>query len=297
MLVQQLLNGLIVGSVYALFALGFTLVFGVMNILNLAHGAVFMWGAMVGLYAVTAGGLPIPAAFVLGTIAAGILSVLVDFLVFRPMRARNSDEFGALIASLGANLVLISLAQQLTNSRILSFPFGTFPIIIFKFAGLRISLLQITMVASLAVLVGALLYYLFVTPFGRQVRAVAVNERTAVLLGVNPMAVYVRTFFIAGALAGAAGVIIGLAFNSVQFLMGEPMMLRAFVVIILGGMGSIRGAIVAGLLLGIVQTMVVTYVSSQLSDAIIFGLLFVALLVRPTGLFRGFRQPARVARS
>jgi branched-chain amino acid transport system permease protein len=297
MLTQQLLNGLIVGSVYALFALGFTLVFGVLNILNLAHGAVFMWGAFVGLYAVTVAGLPLPVAFLLGTVAAGILSVLVDLLVFRPMRKRNSDEFGALVASLGANLVLISLAQQVSNARIMSFPFGTFPIVIFEFLGLRISLLQITMVACLIVLVSGLLYYVYVMPFGRQVRAVAVSERTAVLLGVNPTAVYVRTFFIAGALAGAAGVIIGLAFNSVQFLMGEPMMLRAFVVIILGGMGSIRGAIVAGLLLGVVQTTVVTYISSQLSDAIIFALLFIALLVRPTGLFRGLRTPARVARS
>ena len=297
MLIQQLLNGLIVGSVYALFALGFTLVFGVLNILNLAHGAVFMWGAFVGLYAVTAAGLPLPVAFLLGTVAAGVLSVLIDLLVFRPMRKRNSDEFGALVASLGANLVLISLAQQVSNARIMSFPFGTFPIVIYEFLGLRISLLQITMVLCLIVLVSALLYYVYITPFGRQVRAVAVSDRTAVLLGINPTAVYVRTFFIAGALAGAAGVIIGLAFNSVQFLMGEPMMLRAFVVIILGGMGSIRGAIVAGLLLGVVHTLVVTYLSSQLSDAIIFAILFVALLVRPTGLFRGLRQPARVARS
>jgi branched-chain amino acid transport system permease protein len=285
-----------VGSVYALFALGFTLVFGVLNILNLAHGAVFMWGAFIGLYAVQAG-LPLPIAFVLAMVGAGLVSVLVDLLVFRPMRARNSDEFGALVASLGANLVLISLAQQLSNARILSFPFGTFPVMIFTVMGLRISLLQITMVVCLVVLVSLLLYFLYVMPFGRQVRAVAVSERTAVLLGVNPASVYLRTFFIAGALAGAAGVIIGLAFNSVQFLMGEPMMLRAFVVIILGGMGSIRGAIVAGLLLGIVQTTVVTYISSQLSDAIIFALLFIALLVKPTGLFRGLRQPARIARS
>lgn len=297
MLTQQLLNGVFVGSVYALFALGFTLVFGVMNILNLAHGAVFMWGAFIGLYSVTWLGLPLPLAFLLAMLGAGLLSVLVDLLVFRPMRKRNSDEFGALVASLGANLVLISIAQQVSNARIQSFPFGTFPVEIFTFLGLRVSLLQITMVLCLVVLAGILLYFVYVMPFGRQIRAVAVSERTAVLLGVDPGAVYLRTFFIAGALAGAAGVIIGLAFNSVQFLMGEPMMLRAFVVIILGGMGSIRGAIVAGLLLGIVQTTVVTYLSSQLSDAIIFALLFIALLVKPTGFFRGLRQPSRVARS
>lgn len=297
MLAQQILNGLIVGTVYALFSLGFTLIFGVLNILNLAHGAVFMWGALIGLYAVQTLGMPLPFAFLLACVAAGLLSVLVDFLVFRPMRKRQADEFGGLVASIGASLVLVSAAQQLTHAEIVSFPYGTFPIVVYELAGLRISLLQLAMLACLIVMVGGLLYYLYVMPFGRQVRAVAVSDRTAVLLGVNPGAVYVRTFFIAGALAGAAGVILGLAFNSVHFLMGDPMMLRAFVVIVLGGMGSIRGAVLAGLLLGVVQTTTVAFLSSRLSDAIIFGLLFVVLLVRPTGFFGGLRSISRVARS
>lgn len=296
MLIQQVLNGLIVGSVYAIFSLGFTLVFGVLNILNLAHGGVFMWGAFVGLYAVSLAHLPLPIAFLLAVIVAGVLSVLIELFVFRPMRARNSDEFGRLVASIGANLILISVAQQVSQARIYGFPFGTFPIKNYELLGLRVSLLQFTVMGCLLVMAGALFYYIYMSPFGRQVRAVAVSERTSQLLGVNSSAVYLRTFFIAGALAGAAGVMIGVALNSVQFLMGEPMMLRAFVVVILAGMGSIHGALIVGLLLGVVQTLVVAYVSSQLSDAIIFGLLFVVLLVLPTGLFRGLRTPARVAR-
>ena len=145
-------------------------------------------------------------------------------------------------------------------------------------------------------LVAALFAYIFYTGFGRQIRAVAVNERTASLLGVNPDAVYFQTFFISGALAGVAGVLIGIAFNSVHFLMGEPYMLRAFVVIVLGGLGSIAGAVIAGLMLGLIQTMTIAYISTDLSDAVIFSLLFVILLVRPTGFFGTLRRQRRVTR-
>lgn len=296
MLAQQILNGLIVGSVYALFSLGFTLIFGVMNIMNLAHGAIFTCGAFVGLYAILMLELPPWVALVLAVLAGGLVSAVVDYLCFRPLRSRRVDEFGPIVASIGAGLVLISLSQQVSDAKILGFPFGTFPVVIYKFAGLRISLLQLSVVGCTALLVGALVYYLYGTSFGRQVRAVAVNEQTARLLGINPDRIYLQIFFIAGAMAGAAGLIIGLAFNTVHFLMGEPMMLRAFVVVILGGLGSILGAVVAGLLLGIVQTLLVAYVSSQLSDAILFSILFVALLVRPTGLFRGLRLDVKVGR-
>jgi branched-chain amino acid transport system permease protein len=306
MLAQQVANGLVVGSVYALFALGFTLVFGVHHVLNLAHGSVCMWGAFIGLIAVAPDSvfatgpatpfLPLPLAFLLAMLGGGVLGVLLDLLAFRPLRKRHATEFAALVSSIGASLILISLAQQLSQTRILRFPFGTFPLQFFRFAGLRISSLQIFIFACVAVLFAGLLFYLYRTSFGRQVRAVAVNERAATLLGVNPSAVYLQIFFISGALAGAAGVLIGLAFNSVNFLMGEPYLMRAFVVVVLGGLGSVTGAVVAGLLLGLIQVLTVVYVSSGLSDAIIFSILFLMLLVRPTGLFAGLRRDVRVVR-
>jgi branched-chain amino acid transport system permease protein len=163
--------------------------------------------------------------------------------------------------------------------------------------GLRVTLLQLVIVGSVALIVAALFAYIFYTGFGRQIRAVAINERTASLLGVSPARVYFQTFFISGALAGAAGVLIGIAFNSVHFLMGEPYMLRAFVVIVLGGLGSIGGAVIAGLLLGLIQTMTIAYVSTDLSDAVLFSLLFLILLVRPTGFFGTLRMERRVARA
>jgi branched-chain amino acid transport system permease protein len=297
MLAQQLVNGIVVGAVYSLFSLGFTLIFGMHRILNLAHGAVFMWGALIGYFCVTSAGISLLPAFVAAVVGAGILSVALDLLVYRPLRKRNGDEFGTIIAGIGANLVLMSIAQQITNAQALRFPFGIFPVVFYRIEslGLRISLQQIVIVGTVAVLTIGLLAYLFKTRIGTDARAVAINEQTSTLLGVNANLVYLSTFFIAGALAGAAGVILGIAFNSVSYIMGEPIMLQAFVVIVLGGLGSVVGAIFAGLLLGIIQTITVVYISSELSDAIVFGLLFLVLLLRPNGFFAGLHTEHRVA--
>ncbi len=284
MVAQQLLNGLVVGGVYALFALGFTLVFGIHHILNLAHGAVFMTGAFVGMYSVLAG-LPLWIGFILAVLAGGSLSVLIEISAFRRLRRSGEAEFGAIISSIGANLVVLSIAQSISNTEVLRFPFGTFPIVVFRFAGLRVSMLQVVMAVIAVFLVVFLSYYLFRTNYGRQVRAVAGNERAAVLSGVNPNVIYFQTFFLSGALAGAAGVLIGLAFNSIHFLMGDPFLLFGFVVIVLGGLGSIPGALIGGLLLGMIQTLSVAFLPSGLTDTIVFTLLFLILVIRPNGLF------------
>ncbi len=294
---QQMLNGLVLGSVYALFSLGFTLVFGVQRILNLAHGAVFMVGAFVGLVAVTQLHIAFLPALVVAALAGGVVSVLVDLVAFRPLRNRRGSEFSALISSIGIALVISNVAQILSQSRVWRYPFGTFPIKVFVVSGLRITLLQLTILGSVAVIVLVLALLLFRTSLGRQLRAVAISPHTALLLGCNVSTVYLTTFFISGVLAGIAGVLIGLAFNSVSFLMGDPYMVRAFVVVVLGGLGSVWGAVLAGLLLGLVQTLTVAFVSSNLSDAIVFGLLFLALLVRPGGLFGTARHEGRVARA
>lgn len=283
MLAQQLLNGLVVGGVYALFAIGFNLVFGIHHILNLAHGAVFMVGAFIALYAVESG-LPLGVAFLLAMIGSGLLSVLIELVAFRRLRRSGEVEFGAIISSIGVALILETLAQRWSNTLVLRFPFDTFPIVIYQFAGLRVSALQLFMLGSSAVLVLVLGWYLYRTRYGRQIRAVAGNERAAVLLGINPNTVFFQTFFLSGALAGAAGVLVGLAFNSIHFLMGEPYLLRGFVVIILGGLGSVTGALVAGLLFGMIQTLSIAYLPSGLTDTVSFSLLFLILLLRPNGL-------------
>lgn len=283
MIAQQLLNGLVVGGVYALFALGFTLVFGIHHILNLAHGAVFMAGAFVALYTVLAG-YPLWLGFIAAIVASGLISVAVERLAFRPLRKSGEEEFGAIISSIGANWVIITIAQRVSDTQVLRFPFDTFPIVIYEFLGLRVTALQVFMALCALLLVLLLTYYLYRTHFGRQVRAVAGNPRAAVLSGINPSTVFFQTFFLSGALAGAAGVLVGLAFNSIHYVMGEPYLLRGFVVIILGGLGSIPGALLGGLLFGMIQTLTVAFLPSGLTDTIIFSLLFLLLLFMPNGL-------------
>ncbi len=284
MFAQQMLNGLVVGSVYALFSLGFTLVFGLHKIINLAHGAVFMAGAFIALYAVQAG-LPLWLAFTLSVLGSGTLSVLVELTAFRHLHRSGEAEFGAIISSMGANLILITAAQQISNTQVMRFPYDTFPVVILDLAGLRVSALQLFMLACSVGLVLVLTAGLYRSGFGRQVRAVVGNERAAKLVGVNPNIVYFQTFFCAGALAGAAGVLVGFAFNSIHFMMGEPFLLRSFVVIVLGGLGSVPGALAGSLLFGVCQTLAIAYLPSGLTDAVIFSILFLALLVLPNGLF------------
>lgn len=296
MLAQQIFNGLVVGGVYALFSLGFTLVFGVQRILNLAHGALLMGGAFAGYYLIMRAGMPVVPAFAIAIAFGALLGAIVEFTAFRPLRKRGGGEAAALISSIGANMVLISIAQQMSNAQIYGFPFDTFPYHVFTVMGLRISVQQLVILGIVIALTALLVYAIFGSAFGRQVRAVAISERTANLLGINTDSIYTLTFVIAGALAATAGVIIAVAFNSIHFLMGENLMLRAFVVVVLGGMGSISGSLIAGILLGLVQTLTTTYVSSQLSDAIIFGLLFVVLLVKPNGLFPGLQRETRAGR-
>ena len=295
MLEQQLLNGLVLGAVYALFALGFNLVFGVHKIMNLAHGAIFMVGAFIGLVCVNAG-IPLWAAFLIAMLGAGILSVAIDFIAFRPLRKTADAEFAVLIASIGAEMILVNFALRASPARTVRLPFGIVPVEPFFMFGMRVQPRQLVIAAAAVACVALLAFYLYRTSFGRQVRAVSSNERAAMLLGVEPKFVYLQTFFISGALAGLAGVLIGLAFNSINFAMGEPYLLRGFVVLILGGLGSLRGAVVAGLALGIIQTMSVAYFPTGLTEIIVYSLLFLVLLVRPNGLFGSAVTDARVAR-
>ena len=285
MLAQQLLNGVISGSVYALFALGFTLVFSVHRVLNLAHGAVFMVGAFVGYYAVLSG-LPIWLASAIAAAFAGVASVLVQFVAVQPLRRHPHHivEFAALVTTLGADLVFVSTMQRMSDAQTVRFPCGTFPVVFLDFFGLRVSLLQLVIVVTVAALLAFLIAYLYATTAGRQVRAVASNPRVSSLLGVNPTAVYVQTFFISGVMAGVAGILIALSFNSINAQMGEPYMLRAFVIIVLGGLGSIPGCVIAAILFGIVQTLCIVYLPAGSTDIVIYSILFLVLLVRPSGI-------------
>ena len=297
MFAQQILNGLISGAIYALFALGFNLIFGVQKVLNLAHGAIFMSGAFVAYYGVV-GGMPLWFAILVAMVVCAAFSVFLDRFGFQLLRkySHADAEFGAMVISIGVGQVLTSVAQKLSDTKVLSFPFGTFPVEFFRGFGLRISMLQITITVLVVALVAFLAYFLQKTSFGRQVRAVAINPRASALLGINARAVFMLTFSIAGAMAAIAGVMIALSFNSIQFMMGEPYMLKAFVVVVLGGLGNVGGAVVASLLLGGAQAMSAAYLPPGLTDILIFSTLFVVLIFKPNGLFGGALAPAGVGR-
>lgn len=296
LLLQQLLNGLVMGSVFALFALGFTLLFGVNHVLNLAYGSVFMWGAFAGLYAVTAFDASLPLALLAGMLAGGTVSLLLDLVAFGPLRRRNAPDFSTIVSSIGANLVLLALAQKVSGTEVMRFPLETFPPVAFELFGLRIQLLQLAVMAASVLLAGALVLVLYRTGLGRRVRAVAFSERTSRLLGIHAGLVNAQVFFISGALAGLAGVLIGVAFNSVHYMMGEPFLMQGFVAIILGGLGSIPGALIGGLVIGVVQAISYAYISSAAAEGITFAVLFAIILLRPTGLMGQAAAVVRVQR-
>lgn len=285
MFAQQLVNGITLGSVYALFALGFTLVFGVLEVINLSHGAVFTVGAYLALLLVVHQKLSIWIALPVAMLGAGLLGLLIDQVVLKPLRDRKVHHLMPMIATIGVAIMLTSVMQGLFGAEVSRFPFGTVPNASLHFGTVQLTSLQLGIVLISFGLMGALVLLLRRTRLGKAVRAVAENPQTSYLLGINVEAVFRLVSFAAAALGGGAGVLIGLSFNSIFPFMGQPLMPKGIAVIILGGMGDVRGAMVGGLFLGMVEVMSVAYLSSDYRDAVAFGLLFLILLVRPSGLF------------
>jgi branched-chain amino acid transport system permease protein len=282
---QQAINGIFLGSIYALFAVGYTLVFGVLDILNLAHQAVFMLCAFAALAFVSGLRLHIALALPLAAVVGGLLGLFLERVAFRPLRGRADSNISGLISSLAAATIFESIALQAFGPDVSRFPFGTFPDKPLHLGGATVSALQLTIVAIAVGLMALLTALLSATPLGRRIRAVAESPRAARILGVDVDRVIAWSFFISSALGGAAGVLFGLAFNSVSPDVGRSIELKGLAVIILGGMGSVFGAVVAGFALGIVEVFTVAQIGSSWRDAVSFGVLFVILLVRPRGLF------------
>jgi branched-chain amino acid transport system permease protein len=285
MLEQQLFNALSLGSVYALFALGFTLVFGVLGVINLSHGAIFMLGSYVALLLVDKLSLPLPLALLAAMLVTGLIGFVVDYLILRPLRARNVPHLVPMIATIGVAIMLTNLTQGLFGTDNKRFPFGTIPEGSFNWGHLHVTAVQVGIIGISFVLMLVLLSVMSKTQLGRALRAIAESPKAAYLLGINVDGLFYLTSFAAAALGGAAGVLVGLSFNAISPYMGQPMLLKGIAVIILGGMGDIRGALIGGLFLGFAEVLTVAYISSDFRDAVAFGLLFLILLVRPSGMF------------
>lgn len=285
MLEQQLINALSLGSVYALFALGFTLVFGVLGVINLSHGAIFMLGSYIALMLIEKLAMPLYLAMLTAMLATGCIGVLVDYLVLKPLRARNAPHLAPMIATIGVAIMLTNLAQGLFGAENKRFPAGTIPEESLNIGALHVTALQVGIIVISFVLMLVLLLIMRRTQLGRALRAIAESPKAAYLLGINVEGLFFLTSFAAAALGGAAGVLVGLSFNAISPFMGQPMLHKGIAVIILGGMGDIRGALIGGLFLGFAEVLTVAYISSDFRDAVAFGLLFLILLVRPSGMF------------
>lgn len=282
---QQLLNGLFIGSIYALFAIGFTLVFGILDRLNLAHPAVFAVSAFVGIELVERGGLSIwlalPAVFMLG----GVLGLVIERVAFRPLKNRPDAHFAGLISSIALAGIFIALLQWRYGPDTRRFPAGSFPETRFQWLGAQITLVQAVIMVVSILLVVALTLLVARSRLGRGMRAVAENPTAARVLGLNVDRITATTFAISSALGAVAGALFAMNVNSAQLTMGTAIELKGLAVIIVGGMGSLPGALVGGLLLGLSEVFAVQYIGSSWRDLIAFGLLFLILLVRPQGLF------------
>jgi branched-chain amino acid transport system permease protein len=285
MLAQQFINAVSVGGVYALFALGFTLVFGVLGVVNLAHGAVFMLGAYSALQAVVLLQLPLPAAILIAMLITAVTGWVLDKFIFAPLRARQAPHLAPMIATIGFAITLNSAVEGFFGAQNLRFPLETLPVQTLSIAGAQITWLELEIVVLAFMLMGVLLWGLRRTRIGSALRGLAESPRAAAFLGINVEGLFRLTSVIAALLGGAAGVLIALYSNAVFPLMGQPMLHKGIAVVILGGMGDMRGALLGGFFLGFAEVFSVAYIGSSMRDAVAFGLLFAILLLRPHGLF------------
>ncbi|TAM56316.1 branched-chain amino acid ABC transporter permease [bacterium] len=282
---QQLANGIFLGAVYALFAVGYTLIFGVLDILNLAHSAIFMASSFVAL-ALVRHGVPFWAAFLAATMFGGALSVVLDRVAFAPLRARGvgGGALGPLISSIAFGIIVVSVMRGIFGPDEIGYPSGSVPTANLHLGHASFTAMDLSVLLVSLVMMILLSLLLKATPLGRAIRAVAENTKAASLLGINVEHTIGLTFLIAGALGAAAGILIGAQFNAVGILMGQRIELKGLAVIILGGMGSIPGAVLGGFLLGLLEVFSVAYLSSSYRDAIAFAVMFLILIVRPSGL-------------
>lgn len=281
--VEQLINGICTGSVYALFAVGFGIVFSTMQILNLAQGVYATYGAMITYFVIDDFGLPFWLAAIIGVLAAGIVGVLVDQVAFEPLRRRGVQLLGAVIASIGMWIALREVLSIATDATPVGFPPSSVPRGEISIGPIDILKTQLIAVVCSVVVITAVYILLHRTNVGSAIRAVGFEKRSALIAGINPQMMIIGAAMLSGAITGLSGILLagGQSFN---FNLGDGLLLQGFAAVVIGGMGDVRGSALGGLLIGVVQTMSASYISASYQDAITFGLVLVVLLWRPTGI-------------
>ena len=300
---QQIENGVTLGAMYALVALGYTLVYGIIELINFAHGDIFMWSTVVTLVIVQALGINgaltgialvgmLILLIVVGVIVSGGLNVVIERFAYRPLR--RAPRLAPLIAAIGVSFILENVAQLWRGSNFVAFP-GIFPSGAITIGSVRINYLDIFIVVLAVLLMVGLDRLIRLTRLGRSMRATAQDPEAASLMGVNINRTIVATFFIGGGLAGATAVFYNMYIGQVWFLTGFQLGLIAFTAAVLGGIGNVNGAVLGGFLIGVIKSIAIQYIPSglQWSDAIVFAILVLILVFRPSGLL-GQQVPDKV---
>ena len=280
-MLQQLVNGLILGSVYALLALGYTMVYGIIKLINFAHGDIYMIGAFMGYYLINILKFNFFLSLILAMIGTAILGVLIEFLAYRPLR--NSTRIAALITAIGVSFLLEYGMIFFVGANTRSFP-QVIKTVRFNLGPISISNIQLLILGISIFLMVALQFIVQKTKMGKAMRAVSVDSDAAQLMGINVNRTISFTFALGSALAGAAGVLIALYYNSLEPLMGMTPGIKSFVAAGLGGIGIIPGAALGGFVIGLLETFATALGLSDFRDAIVYAILIVILLIRPAGI-------------
>ena len=287
---QQLINGLAVGGIYALVALGYTMVYGVLKLINFAHGDIFTIGAYLGMTLLVSGGLsgsmtPVLAVGLVVIIVFGLVALLgvaLERVAYRPLRKAN--RLAAVVSALGASIVFQNAVMLIYGARVYVYPENLIPTLTFNIFGLNVPLMRVIVIVSSLVLMLALYAFINRTRMGTAIRAVAIDQGAARLMGINVDRVISLVFFIGAGLGGVAGVMVGTYYGQIDFTMGWCYGLKAFTAAILGGIGNIPGAMIGGLLLGVIEALGASYLAMAWKDAIAFLVLILIIIIRPTGL-------------
>ena len=278
---QQMINGISLGSIYALIALGYTMVYGIIRLINFAHGDIYMLGAYIAYFTTTVFQMSFLPALLVAMAGSALIGVLIERAAYRPLR--NAPKIAVLITAIGVSLLLEYGGMLIVTPQPRTFP-TLFSTLTFTFGGIIVNSQQIIILAVSLILMVVLTYIVHRTKIGKAMRAVSFDTDAARLMGIDVDRVISVTFAIGSSLAAAAGVLVGVYYNSIDPLMGVMPGLKAFVAAVLGGIGVIPGAMAGGVILGVIEALVSGFISSTFRDAAAFGILIVILLFKPTGL-------------
>lgn len=278
---QQTINGMSIGSVYALMAVGYSLVYSIMNFSNFAHGGVIMFGAYFGFFFLTLFKFSFPVAFIASGLCAAVLAIVIERIAYRPLRNRKAPFLYFIISAMGVSIFLENIVVATIGPTFRTYPliFGATP---FKIGALSLGRIDLTMFVISTICVSWLIYLIDFTKLGKAIQATSFNMRASSLMGINTDRIIIIVFGLGGLMAGVAGVLFGMKYT-VYPQIGD-ITLKSFIAAVFGGLGSVQGAVLGSFILGILETLVSGYVSSQYRDLIAFAMLILVLVIKPTGI-------------